>query len=735
MRGWRQQLVVLLLAGALFAAHPEPDTLGVVGAYLAAWLIANLARAFAPKLFDIELTRPQAALLVLTLASAPVARAIDLWPRFLITERFEGIEHRLESRRWIEQTPAIFPPLLAAGRPQTFYVNAPGASAVVARVGGAESPEVIATSLGHGLFRLALDPRELDLPGRATRVAVELLVDGVSHERDMRFERRLPHPRWLHASADRRRVVTVSEETDTAYVIDRDARARTIPTRDGPVDAFFEGDPRHPGAIVIAHRYARGLLYVGEHEERWLDIACAAVRMAVEGDTTAVACEGERPELVVIRDRTVRRRVPLAFTPDWIALTADHIVLSSRIPAALHRFERDGSPSSVEPLQLGRPTVTMTAANGVVIAAVTDLHTDGPPHLGNHFVRDQLVSVDVARWRVIGARLTGDRTPRQGAPGDLDRGISPMGIDIAPDGSWWVAFAGSDDVCRYREGALPRRFDTEDHPLATPISAVALDGGRFAVSSAIYGAVGVFSANGELMRLTRFAPGDDELLANDQHALQMRIGERGFFEGTRSGVSCQSCHPGEGSDQTVHNIGDSTLIATLDTRGLYGTPPYLRDGGFPMIGSFDELADLLYRGFLRHQPGRRISLDGYVSSLPRPTPYRQLTGRDDTRERRGLDAFVRARCPVCHAFPAFTNLSQHPAATLFGRAQADALGSAELDVPTLLGLDQSAPYLLDGRARTLREVFADHDPVERHGDLAALDDAALDDLLYLLEGL
>ena len=94
-----------------------------------------------------------------------------------------------------------------------------------------------------------------------------------------------------------------------------------------------------------------------------------------------------------------------------------------------------------------------------------------------------------------------------------------------------------------------------------------------------------------------------------------------------------------------------------------------------------------------------------------------------------------ARCPLCHAFPAFTNLSQHPAAVLFGPEQAARLGSAELDVPTLLGLGQSAPYLLDGRAETLRSVFADHDPAARHGDIAALDERALDDLIYLLEGL
>src|SRR5690606_3329275 len=141
-----------------------------------------------------------------------------------------------------------------------------------------------------------------------------------------------------------------------------------------------------------------------------------------------------------------------------------------------------------------------------------------------------------------------------------------------------------------------------------PFSAVVLEGGRLAIGSPAYGAIGVFSRAGRREHLVRLAPDDRTLLREDERALQRRIGGRSFYESTRSGVSCQSCHLHGGSDGTAHNIGGRTLVATLDARGQMGTPPFLRDGGYPTLGSLDELSRTVYRGFLRHQGGRRLGL-------------------------------------------------------------------------------------------------------------------------------
>jgi len=726
IRGWRLQLAVLLLAGALWSIYPEANTLGLVGAYALAWLLVSLARALRPSLLELRLSRGQAIAVSLALATPPVARAVDLVDNFAENERLDSLTHQTEARRWLADPPSIFPRLVSADRPQTFYVHAPGAAEVEVALGGWSASET--TSLGHGLFRFTLDPRDDDLPDAET-VPVELVVDGASTTRALRFVRPLAHPRWLRPSADRTRVVTTSEETDEVVIVDQSGAHERFEVADGPVDAWFVGDD-----VVVSHRYGEGVVFrAPDGTQRALDIGPFAGRMAVRGDTVVVARAGGAPELVVVRGRAVERRIPLRFVPDWVALTDRYVVVSSVQPPALHRIARGGG----EPrrLQLGRPAVAMTSTDDAVIVAVTDLQTEGPPHLGNHFVRDQLVTVDVEAWEITGVRRTAERTARQSSPGNVDRGGSPMGLDVAADGALWVAFAGTDDVWRFGAGEPEGRpYPLDDVSLATPHSAVQLANGRFAVSSPVYGTIGLLSSRGERRALVRLAPGDHELLGSDQHALQRRIGMRGFYESTRAGVACQSCHLHGGSDGARHNIGDKTLVATLDTRGLLGTPPYLRDGGYAYLGSLDELSRGLYRGFLRHQGGRRVSLDRWLGSLARPTPLRQLEGRDLERERRGVDAFVRARCVVCHAFPAFTNLGQHPVASLFP-ACADEHASLELDTPSLLGLERSAPYLVDGRAQTLAAVFEDHDPARRHGHHQVLDDEERADLFYLLEGL
>lgn len=776
LRGWRLQLAIVLLAGALWSLIPGASFAALVLAYAAAWILANLARAFFPSMLALRLTRAQAIGLSLLLAAAPLVRGAQFVERFLEEEGLDALDHYTAARLRLERTPSIFPPVYSADRPQTFYVHAPDTSEVVVRFGPIEAS---ARELGHGLFRVEVDPREAETEGDV--LAVEIVTDGEAHTRELEHVRPLPHPRWLRPSPDRRRAATVSEETDEVVVVSREGLALRQGVGDGPVDVAFVNER----LLAVAHTHAPELWILDSESgatEREVEVGPFAVHLAVSGNTVAITMAGETPEIVLVDASTgrVTERVALDFTPDWIAFASRRdsndavegsdsgagsddtdldstpsaeteidespeeavarpadLVVSARLPAALHRLRHgeEGYREDRPPLMLGRPVVTLAAAGGEVVIAVTDYQPEGPAHRGNHFVQDQLLTVDVETWTVRDAERTAIRTSRQESPGSVDRGVSPMGIDLLPDGTRWVAFAGTDDVWRTRPGeVLPDFFEMDEHPLATPISAVGLADGAFAVSSAAYGAIGIFSSSGRRLSLVRLAPHDRELLRDDEHALQRRIGERSFYESTRSGVSCQACHLHGGSDGARHNIGGGVFVATLDTRGAAGTPPYLRDGGYPLLGSLDELAQSLYRGYLRQQGGRRVSLDRYLVALARPTPPRQLEGRDEARERRGLDLFVRARCALCHAFPAFTNLGQHPAETLFPRFAASHPGY-QIDTPSLLGLGASEPFLVDGRAVTLRDVFREHDPVHRHGDTRELDDEELDDLIHFLEGL
>ena len=741
-RGWRVQLVVVLSGLALWAIHPLPSFASLLLAYVAAWLVLSVLAARDPRFWRIGLKKKHAVVLGILLALAPLARAADLVGRMTEEEGLAAIDHVTAARLRLEETPSIAPPLVAADRPQTFYVNAPGGARVAVRFGDS-GPRVDARALGHGLFRLVYDPRRSGPPSPPDGpLEITLEVDGTAHRRSMEAAEPLAHPRWLTPSPDRRAVAAVSEETDELFVASEEGLITRATVDDGPTDVRFVSAER----LAITHRYSDSLLFVGLDGaiERRVRIGPFAehVALSIDGSLLAVTRAGSRPELVLVTSAgRVRERVELEERPEWIAFgpDADTLVVSTRRPAALHRFSRTGSRWREDrpPLLLGRPAVTLAASpeGSRIVVAVTDYRPDGARHLGNHFVQDQLVDVDVASWRVVERRLTAERTSRQESPGNVDRGVSPVGIDVLDDGSRWVAFAGTDDVWRLGDGlAVPETIALDAHPVAAPCSAVGLRGGHVAVSSPAYGTIAFFSRTGRRTQLVRLAPDDHTLLRERERALQRRIGERSFYESTRAGISCQSCHLHGGSDGAEHNIGGATFVSTLDSRGLLGTPPFLRDGGYPTLGSLDEVAQTLYRGYVRRQGGRRFSLDRYLASLPRPIRERQLERADAARERRGLDVFVEARCPVCHAFPAFTNLGQHPADAFFPEHAAHHPGT-QLDTPSLLGLATSAPYLVDGRAKTLEEVFRRHDRAHRHGDTAELEDGELGDLIYFLEGL
>ena len=74
-------------------------------------------------------------------------------------------------------------------------------------------------------------------------------------------------------------------------------------------------------------------------------------------------------------------------------------------------------------------------------------------------------------------------------------------------------------------------------------------------------------------------------------------------------------------------------------------------------------------------------------------------------------------------------------AALFPKLAAELKKPEQLDVPSLLSVSTSPPYLHDGRARTLRSVISEHNPDNLHGNTRELRDADVDDLLKFLSSL
>ena len=66
------------------------------------------------------------------------------------------------------------------------------------------------------------------------------------------------------------------------------------------------------------------------------------------------------------------------------------------------------------------------------------------------------------------------------------------------------------------------------------------------------------------------------------------------------------------------------------------------------------------------------------------------------------------------------------------RPRLDPARSRSLDTPSLLGLARSEPYLHDGRARTLEEIFTKFNPDDKHGKTSHLSSDQIRQLVLFL---
>src|SRR5262249_31223389 len=126
------------------------------------------------------------------------------------------------------------------------------------------------------------------------------------------------------------------------------------------------------------------------------------------------------------------------------------------------------------------------------------------------------------------------------------------------------------------------------------------------------------------------------------------------------------------------------------------------------------------------------------TQVPR-SPYRNPDGSFTKEARLGRKIFERADCPRCHSDPDFTDSSMkgplHDVGTILptsGRRLGGPLTG--IDTPSLKGDWQSAPYLHDGRAATLKEIFTKYTKDEM-GVTSDLTDVELDQLVRYLQEL
>ncbi|MEG1954866.1 MAG: YVTN family beta-propeller repeat-containing protein [Mucinivorans sp.] len=181
-------------------------------------------------------------------------------------------------------------------------------------------------------------------------------------------------------------------------------------------------------------------------------------------------------------------------------------------------------------------------------------------------------------------------------------------------------------------------------------------------------------------------------------------GERMFNDATfcfQNWQSCNGCHPGDarsdGMNWDLQNdgIGNSknckSLLYSIQTApcmisGIRATGELANRKGFTHIQFYDIAED------------KALAVDAYIKSLEAlPSPY-LVEGRLSEKAEAGRKVFEKLGCAECHSGPYFTDLKMH-------RIGENIEFEAGWDTPTLREVWRTAPYLFDGRAATMREVF------------------------------
>ncbi len=181
--------------------------------------------------------------------------------------------------------------------------------------------------------------------------------------------------------------------------------------------------------------------------------------------------------------------------------------------------------------------------------------------------------------------------------------------------------------------------------------------------------------------------------------------------------SCATCHPDGRADALNWDLLNDGIGNPKNTRSMilaHQTPPAMASG---VRGSAEEAV----RTGIRHiqfsipDEAKASAIDAYLKSLE-PLPSPRLVGGELSEEaHRGREIFEKARCGACHSGPYFTNQQSRDVGT--GRGLD--LGKA-FDVPTLIEVWRTAPYLHDGRAATIGEVLTIFNEDDRHGRTSGL---------------
>jgi len=218
-------------------------------------------------------------------------------------------------------------------------------------------------------------------------------------------------------------------------------------------------------------------------------------------------------------------------------------------------------------------------------------------------------------------------------------------------------------------------------------------------------------------------------LGPDRPITAVRQGEIFFHDAAlcfQKWQSCSSCHPGDARVDALNwDLLNDGIGNPKNTKSLllsHQTPPSM---GLGVRATAEDAvrAGIRHIQFAVRPEEDAVAIDRYLRSLkPVPSPY-LVNGELSERARRGQKLFESAGCTSCHGTALHTDGMKYNVGTgkLLDKGK-------EFDTPSLVEVWRTAPYLHDGRARTIVDVFKKHNSRDDHGETSGLTDQQLGDL-------
>ncbi len=344
---------------------------------------------------------------------------------------------------------------------------------------------------------------------------------------------------------------------------------------------------------------------------------------------------------------------------------------------------------------------------------------------------------------------------------EIDRYFAmPFGVAIAPDKSRiFVTNGGSDFVTVIDTNRMLAFIRAHREPFAEDLSAsghyvlaripvgknprgvaMSRDGARLYVANRLDDTISVIDTRAlDVVQTLR--------LAGPAKVSALRRGQQIFYSSHsfQGQFGCSNCHIDSTFDGMQWDLEpDGFGRDIVDNRlieDLRGTEPFKWNGGNPTIAvecgirtemyfwrsqNYDDLrlADLAL--YIRSLPSRRnrwLAPDGVLT--PAQARGRQIFDR--MVDKLGQPIPPENRCSTCHSGPKGTSQKSFDVGT---RKATD--NSGLLDTPQLRNIALTAPYLHDGSAATLEEIWTVYNPHDQHGRTNDLTKDELNDLIEYL---